>query len=183
MPYDDYEGYLANGTPNMGRTYTSISEGGGPIFLGNTRDGLTYDSHIMFGYFIDVFANNTTYNIGKAEVISKSKEYNNYLRLSHNLLGCPETELWTGTPVRFNSASVSESGNNVTVNTGGVAGSTICIMSALDNGSSYYQKMDNASSGTFTNVVKPYLVTITKHNYIPYLKNPDNLYFQNESVN
>jgi len=104
------------------------------------------------------------------------------VKLSHNLIGCPETELWTSIPARFISASVSESGNNVTVNTGGVAGSTICVMSAFDNGSSYYQKMENVSSGTFTNVVKPYLVTITKHNYIPYLKNPDNIYFQNEFI-
>jgi hypothetical protein len=134
---------------------------------------------------VDVISTETSFNIGIAEAISKvsfgSGYYEKYLKLSHNIIGCPETEIWTATPLKFTSPSVSESGNNVIVNTG-VSNSTICVMSALDSGSSYYQVFENVSDTTFTNVPKPYLVTITKHNYIPYLKNPDNIYIQNESI-
>lgn len=55
-------------------------------------------------------------------------------------------------------------------------------MSALDNGASYYQVVTNSAGSTFTNVPQPYLVTITKHNYIPYIKNPTDVYIQNETI-
>ena len=48
-----------------------------------------------------------------------------------------------------------------------------------DNGEAYYQKVDNVSSFNFQNISKPYNVTITKHNYYPYLFNPNDLYIQN----
>jgi hypothetical protein len=180
MPFDDF------GTPvddrNMGETYTCISKGGGPHYIGNTRYGYVYSSRMLFAEFVNLISNATSYNLGVVEATSKQNYNNRYLRFSHNLIGCPETEIWTATPSKFTSASVSESGSNVTVSTGGVSNSTICVMSALDNGSSYYQVRENVSSFTFTNVPKPYLVTITRHNYIPYLKNPDNIYIQNESI-
>ena len=52
-------------------------------------------------------------------------------------------------------------------------------MSALDNGESFYQKVENISSFNFQNISKPYNVTITKHNYFLYLYNPNDLYIQN----
>ena len=110
-----------------------------------------------------------------------NEKFNNYIKLTHNIIGCPETEIWTAIPSKFSSASVTESGNNVTVNAG-VSNSTICVMSALDNGNNFYQVQQNVSSVTFSNVSKPYIVTITKHNYIPYQKNPDHIYIQNELI-
>jgi len=184
MPFDDFLTPIDD--RNMGETYTCISKGGGPAYLGNTRYGWIYYSYLLFGDFVDIIAAGTSFNIGIAEAISKvsfgSGYYDKYLKLTHNLIGCPETEIWTATPSKFTSASVFESGSNVTVSTGGVSASTICVMSALDNGSSYYQIRENVSSSIFTSVPKPYLVTITKHNYIPYLKKPDNIYIQNESI-
>ncbi|MEA1898957.1 MAG: hypothetical protein U9N53_14965, partial [Bacteroidota bacterium] len=87
------------------------------------------------------------------------------------------------TPSQFSSAYVVRIGNDLTVLTGGVINSTICVMSAIDNGNSYF--VDTTITGishTFHNVPEPYLVTITKHDYIPYLKDPDNIYIQNESI-
>lgn len=185
MPFDDF------GTPiddrNMGETYTCISNGGGPAYIGNTRYGWVGTSYLLFEDFVDIIAASTSFNIGIAEAISKvsfgSGYYQKFLKLTHNLIGCPETEIWTAIPSKFTSATVSESGSNVTVSTGGVSNSTICVMSALDNGSSYYiDTTITNTSFTFSNVPNPYLVTITKHNYIPYLKNPDNIYIQNESI-
>ena len=59
-----------------------------------------------------------------------------------------------------------------------VSNSTICLISALDNGESYYEVRKNTSASTFSNVSKPYLVTITKQNYIPYMKDPDNILYK-----
>lgn len=184
MPFDDF------GTPvddrNMSEIYTCISNGGGPAYLGNTRYGWVDYSYLLFEEFVDIVSASTSFNIGVAEATSKQNNGSGYcekfLKLTHNLIGCPETEIWTATPSKYTSASVSESGSTVTVNTGGVINSTICVMSALDNGSSYYQVHENVSSSTFISVPKPYLVTITKHDYIPYVKDPDNIYIQNESI-
>ena len=201
MPFDDF------GTPagdrNMAEVYTCISKGGGPHYLGNTRYGLLPASISLFIYFVRMInePENSFYNIGLIEelskvVIFKIQDYRNrYVRFSHNLIGCPETEIWTAIPSKFTNvlitpeitntnaaAALSLKGLDLTVNTGGVSDATICVMSALDNGSSYYQVRKNVSSATFNNVPLPYLVTITKHNYIPYLKNPDYIYIQDETI-
>jgi len=63
-----------------------------------------------------------------------------------------------------------------------VPGSTVCIMSALDNGESYHEIHENVSYTTFYYVPESYNVTITKHNYIPYTKDPDAIYLQNETI-
>lgn len=181
MPYDDALSWHV-GHDHLGNYYTINYKSGSVAYLGNTRDGLINSSRDLFVLFGEEI-NKGNYKVGVAEESSLQKTSDLYLKYSHNLLGCPEMEMWTDIPTRFNSASVSESGNNITVNTGGVAGATICVMSAMDNGLSYFDKRENVSSATFTNVDKYYLVTITKHNYIPYLKNPDNLYFQNETIN
>lgn len=179
-PFDDYETPIDD--RNMGETYTCISIGGGSHYIGNTRYGYVYGSRMLFAEFVDIISSGTSYNLGIAEATSKLNYNHRYLRFSHNLIGCPETEIWTATPSMFSNASVSESGSNVTVSTGGISNSRICVMSALDNGGSYYAVKQNVSSWTFTSVPKPYNVTITKHNYIPFLKNPDNVYIQNESI-
>lgn len=182
-PFDNF-GNIPEGNPNMARTYTSVIDGGGPTYLGNTRYGWVDESFQFFEEFVKAIANGN-YCLGKAQVISKAnrmnEKFNNYIKLTHNIIGCPETEIWTTIPSKFSSASVTESGNNVTVNAG-VSNSTICVMSALDSGNNFYQVQQNVSSATFSNVPKPYIVTIIKHNYIPYQKNPDHIYIQNELI-
>ncbi|NMC98381.1 MAG: hypothetical protein GYA62_01475, partial [Bacteroidales bacterium] len=179
---------------SMAEAYTVVVNGGGSHYLGNTRYGFhNFGQHglssNMFHDFVNAISNNSIYKLGEAEAFSKlnyiddsNNSNSRYLQFSHNLFGCPETEIWTATPSLFSSASVSENGSDVTVNSGGVSGCTICVMSALDNGSSYYDVETNVSSYTFTSVPQPYLVTITKHDYIPYLKDPDNIYIQDETI-
>ena len=119
--------------------------------------------------------------------ISKEIDGNRWIgrpiKYSLNLLGCPELELWTRKPLPFQGVTITQSGNNLTINTR-ERGARFTVMSALDNGNSYYQMHQeiNTDSWTFYNVPTPYLVTITKHNLIPYILNPINLYFQNELV-
>ena len=185
MPFDDYEYLSSSNERNMGESYTCISQGGGPAYLGNTRSGWIYESYLLFEQFNNVMIDSLIYNIGIAEAISKqnigtASAHNRQLNFAHNLLGCPETELWTATPTTFSSASVTQNGNNVTVNTGGVSNCKICLMSAYDNGASYYSVKPNYTSYTFPNVTMPYYVTITKHNKIPYHPNLTTVLLENK---
>lgn len=176
MPFDNY----LNIPRNMAECYTVINKGGGPAYIGNTRNGQPSSSSNLFGKFLDEITINANYNIGVAEAFSKiNSPVYKYLRYSHNLIGDPEMEIWTAVPAYFYSVTKYESGNNVTVNTGGVTGCKICLMSATDNGRNFYQVVENVSTYTFQNVTKPYIFTITKHNYIPYLSTTD-IFLQNE---
>lgn len=168
---------------SMAESYTVVVNGGGSHYLGNTRYGWVTSSTNMFIAFCNAISNEYIYKIASAEKRSKeSCSGDRYLQYTHNLFGCPETEIWTATPSQFTNALVTENGSSVTVSSGGVSGCTMCVMSALDNGNSYYNVQTNVSSYTFTNVPQPYLVTITKHDYIPYRKDPDNIYIQDETI-
>lgn len=182
MPFDDF--YNSFDERNMGETYTCISQGGGPAYIGNTRYGWIPESKELFEEFNEIITSSTSFNLGIAEATSKQNYSDRFIRFSHNLIGCPETEIWTTTPSLFTNATVMESGSTVTVSVAGVNNTTMTVMSALDNGNSYFSSVP--VSGTyysFYNVPKPYIVTVTKHNYIPYVKNPSDIYVQNETLN
>jgi hypothetical protein len=176
MVYDDANTWHTNHSNNMGKSFTVLSKAGNVAFLGNTREGWINTSRDLFCYFGEEI-NNGNYKLGIAEAISLFKTNDKDLKYAHNLLGCPETEMWTDIPSYFNSASVSQNGTSVTVNTGGISGCSIALTS-MDYGNSYFQVAKNVSSYTFTGVNIPYYVTITKHNYIPYIY-PENVYIQN----
>jgi hypothetical protein len=161
-----------------------MNKGGGPAYLGNTRDGWSGLSNELETYFFNSIK--STPQLGQAE--SKSKmlgipdtNHYHFTCLTHNLIGCPEMPMWTAIPNIFNGTSFTESGTNITVNTGGVIADKICVMSALNDG--YFQVQSNQTSYTFTNVSKPYFVTITKTNYIPYQNSLGNIYIQNKNIN
>lgn len=183
MPFDNF-GNIPPGNYNMGKTFTCISNGGGPAYLGNTRYGWVYESYRLFGSFIDAIVNGN-YNLGTAERLSKlnsgNTDFYKYLKFAHNLIGCPEMEIWTETPSKFTNPIISQSGTIVTVNTGGISGCTIALTS-IDFGITYFNVKENVSSATFTNVNCPYYVVITKHNYIPY-QYPEDVYIQNFTFN
>ncbi len=152
---------------NLGAQITNQSYKGGPIFLGNTRYGYVYDSWYLQQDFTDILEGGT-YRLGVAEADSKGVSGSHYVWLSHNLIGCPETEMWTNTPSSFSNAFAIICGNDVTVNTGGITNSVVCIMSSNDNGASYWNVDESSSSEkTFYNVTKPFVITITKHNFLP----------------
>lgn len=75
--------------------------------------------------------------------------------------------------------SISDNGSSVTVNTGGVLNCNIILCSSIDDGGSYFKVAEGVSSYTFNNIARPYYVTVTKHNYIPYLSDT---YIQNKNL-
>ncbi|RKY45668.1 MAG: hypothetical protein DRP88_07170, partial [Candidatus Neomarinimicrobiota bacterium] len=152
-------------------------------FLGNTRAGYmsgspqygpSMDLHKIFCDLLssggsDPESGKSYLHIGVAEAVSRQNytgSYYHHIRLTHNLLGCPEMEIWTDIPSQFTDVTITDDGSSITVNAG-VSGATICVSSG-DNGASYHLVADNVSQYTFTTSVRPLYITITKHNYIPY---------------
>jgi hypothetical protein len=174
MPFDNYN--TAAGYRNMGASFTVARKSGGNAYLGNTRDGLIEWSYLLNEHF-GKWVTNGYNNLGVAEANSKEPSDEFFCSLSHNLAGDPETPMWTAIPKVNSSVVVAPYGSNGVSIYGVVTGSKICVMSALDNGKSFF---DTITTGgvTYVNVPKPYYVTITKNNYIPYLKNPTTVYIQ-----
>lgn len=181
MPFDNSL-FCPDISVNLGQAWTTNTFAGGPAFLGNTRVGWVSTSYQLQAEFADIIDDNTTFHLGKAEALSKNNYSSHYLRYSHDLIGCPETEIWTDSPSTFSNVTVTENGSSVTVSTG-VTGSNICVMNAVYNGTDYCENKSDVSSWTFSNVPSQYLVTITKHDYLPYLVNPETTYVQNETFN
>lgn len=186
-PLDDFNpsGDWPNG--NFGEAFTVNSNAGGPAFLGNTRYGWVYYSYLIYGEFANLIAaggndpvsGESLLHLGVAELISKSNSssigYGHYLNLSHNLIGCPETRLWTTIPSTYSNVTITDDGYNILVRSF-VSGSTICASSAADNGASYFSVIENVSTASFETDVRPLNITITKTNYLPYLTTLTNEY-------
>ena len=103
-------------------------------------------------------------------------EYSNRI---YHYFGDPAMEMYTESPSTFSGVTVSENGTSVTVNSG-ITNCKITICSLLDMGATSYEVADNVSNYTFNGVVKPYYITVSKHNYKPYIY-PQDLFLQNYS--
>lgn len=185
MPYDG-EG-IPDGFPCLARAFTSINLAGGPACIGNTRAAFDISKFIHRDFFIQL---GTTKSIGQADELSKSLCADHWTKLAHNLVGCPEMPIWTIIPGTFSPTPlISENGTSVNVYPYYIPTTNltkITVMSALDNGSSYYSSSyitPQMSYLIFTNVPKPYYVTITNYNKVPYIYNPLNVYIQNKTLN
>jgi hypothetical protein len=181
MPYDLW--LRTAGTRTMGEVFTTHHSAGGLAYLGNTRYGWVSHSSILFNNFLTKMLSEQVYQIGKTEAFSKTiRNFGMYhwICLAHNLLGDPETEMWTAIPSLFSGVQVTEINSNISVSTNGVDDCNISLMSALDNGASMHETIRGASA-TFANVIKPYHLVVTKHNYIPFVMNPD-IFIQNETL-
>ncbi len=177
MPFDIY---LKNAVADndMGQVITNYSKAGAAAYLGNTRYGYVGYSTNMFKVFLK-FIHQGNYKLGVAEGLSKTNIANvtpievdgyYYLNFSHNLIGCPETNMWVSKPKYQEDVQVIKGAGYVTVTTNGAPGVKICVMSYLDNGQSYFETVDNASTSTsFTNVPAASAICITRDGYVPFL--------------
>jgi len=177
-PFDDYRSNKYPGR-NLGEGFTVLTEAGGPAFLGNSRAGLVAYSYRMYEKFADLIRlggtdpNGETFaHIGVAEAVSK-QNYNggwaHYLRYSHNLIGCPETEIWTAEPREFTNVTVTDNGNSVTINTGGINANKISVVSATSSGQRFRSVKENSTTHRVNTSIRPLYITITKHNYLPFM--------------
>ncbi|MGC8898731.1 MAG: C25 family cysteine peptidase [Bacteroidota bacterium] len=99
----DVAEYDSAGDDCMAKAWLRVS-GGGPAFLGNTREGLvSYSSGLERAFLQQIFNSGNT-RLGQAEGVSKSTYGNLFLAESNNLFGDPSMIMWTSTP----SGSVAE---------------------------------------------------------------------------
>lgn len=150
---------------NLAESFTIAGDYGGPAFLGYTRYG-TGGVYEVAQNFADMLNDENTTSIGQAEWISKPNQADHYKKLSHNVIGCPETRIWTAIPSSFSNVTITDNGSSIAINTGGISANiTVC---SLNNGASYFSSVEN-SSITFLTAVRPLYVTITKTNYLPFV--------------
>ena len=130
MPYDIFykenENYTYDLPMNFGASFTLGKDYGGVAFLGNTRDGYcNYNygdglSTILEGMFLSQL-NNSSYKIGIAESNSKwifsheNSLTSIHVRLTHNLLGDPEVEMWTDIPSSISNYNIVRNNNGIQV--------------------------------------------------------------------
>ena len=180
MPFDNYN--INPTVRNLGASFTVVNKSGGPAFLGNTRDGITPLGQELETAFFNNLVLSPQLGIaeGKSKIGFGLFGDKHWTCLTHNLVGDPETPMWTATPTTFSGATVTQNGSTVTVNTGGVTADRICVMNALNTG--YFQVKTGLSSSTFLNVTQPFYVTITKANYIPFRYTPTDVFIQNQTI-
>ena len=176
MPFDRAPGY-EDVVNNIGNSFTTGKDYGGPAFLGNTRAGAyerkssllenIFGQQIVDGY----------YKIGMAEALSKnfypSHKTELYILMIHNLLGDPEFELWTDEPNHYSNVTVTRTDTTITVT--GISESSTII--AFHNNKYYEPWKKTVSSSNVTLKASPNSpLMLYKHNMIPYIAP---LYLQN----
>lgn len=189
MPYDqfvidDFNGKMDiyNLKWNFGRVFTCGGLYGGPAFLGDTRAGWIGPSFYLEEDFIELLKSGT-YCLGKAEAISKvyyDGIYSHWVKIVHNLLGCPEFEMWTGIPIKYTDLGMIQTSNSVIISGKDLPNSTIAYR---ESGLSLVPEKKITAKGTYENISKVDLnhpVTVYKHNCIPYILP---LSLQNANVN
>lgn len=174
-PFDIYANY--NPIYNIGESFTVGGLYGGPAFLGNTRFG--YYSSIGGGASVTLeinFLNQIkagNYNIGIAEANSKTllsnTSTNYYIKLSHNLIGCPELEMWTDIPFEYNAKNITviRKDNSVTVGGSELQGSRIALTSGQYGIPGFLEC--SGTKITSPNTDPNTVITVYKHNAIPYV--------------
>lgn len=187
-PFDIYNNY--NISYNIGSSFTVAGLYGGPAFLGNTREGF-YENQAS-ATLEKEFANlvKTGNCIGAAEALSKaylnenkdsinkgSTDLAHKVILAHHLIGCPEFSMWTGIPTEYRGITVSRTDNSIIVAGNGLDSSRVALTSGI------YAlpevKTVTGTSITFTGASPNSVVTVYKHNAIPYVAP---LYLQNDTI-
>lgn len=176
MPYDIYfeNDRVYDVKYTLGERFTIADKYGAVAFLGNTRSGWVTSSFDLQKAFISELKKNEG-KIGLSEALSKTQDENHWLALTHNLLGCPEFQMWTKAPNKFDNVSNSQTNNTHSINTH-IMNSNIVLKGLFGDNRI---EMHNGDNYTFNNIPNNYVITLNKHNYLPYII-PIKL--QNESV-
>ena len=103
--------------------------------------------------------------------------------LTFNTIGDPEMSVYTSRPQSFQNVSIVYNNNCLSVDAK-LDGCRICLMSANDDGNSYYKVYENVRCAQFNTLNCDTLsLCITCPNYIPYQRTINNVtYIQNETI-
>lgn len=156
----------------------------------NFDNSLGQSSRYFAMFYQYLFSGKTmykSYSLGDITTMVKNDHithsfYNSYLKhnfLSLNLLGDPEMTIYTECPQNFNASVIIED-SIIHVNCGSVNNCTITMIGVSD--SSHVREVKVGSAIDFLMPNEPIIITITKHNYIPFIVNiaESNIYLQNQ---
>lgn len=188
-PFDKHNNYTPDGNNGLGyyhhnvpysfgEAFTVAGDFGGPVFLGNTRHGWVQYSTKLYQHFINALEN-SNFHLGKAEALSKStynQSFKHYLALSHNLIGCPEIQLWTNTPSNIETVTITQSGSSININT--TESDCCCSINGLFGGKDYHNSI-TGSNADFYDIPSNFIIAVNKHNQLPYIAP---IYIQNEQI-
>ncbi len=136
------------------------------------------------------YSYNGNVQYGMGEILTNAKNIaaknNCYYKniLGYHYFGDPAMEMFSQEPICLGKPRISLEGDNLRVNTNDVKGCTVTVTSLVDNGKSYFRTYKMGSSESehiFVGIKFPYVVTIRKHNYAPYV-GADLLMFQNKTL-
>jgi len=97
-PFDYTKAMGNDSARNCGESFTVNNLSGGVAFMGNTREG-TSNSIALYREFAKAMAETQfAAHLGKLHFQSKIPYVNYLLAYSHNLIGCPEMQIWTALP-------------------------------------------------------------------------------------
>ena len=158
--------------------------GGGVGAMGFSHYGITPPQDQMCEQaFSDLYNKNIDRRIGR--VIWNSLFANTYdncckehMHKVTHYFGDPSMEVWTAVPTCFNP-TITKEGTNIRVKTGGVSGCKVTICRISDMAILATKTFSGSEDVLDSKTNEPCYVTITKHNYIPYIGVVNNLYLQN----
>ena len=160
---------------------------GSVAFIGATEATHTLPNNAYNENLFDELLNNNIYNIGLLNIIAHARVCSRYGKMSFDnaysyILGNdPALEIWTAIPNSFNDISIVRNLDVVTINTGNVKDFDVSIISK--DGELLKTEHSNLESVTLPNITEENVIAINKHNYIPYIDNPNGtLYIQNEII-
>lgn len=199
--YIERECYSADDSePCVSESFIREKGSGVIAYLGSSREGWTYSGTGSLGpsmqydaqFYKKLFApdlKNKNFGLiaaaAKMEKITES-QYDKccrWVQFGLNPVGDPEMPIYTTTPMSFTDAAVLLKDGTLTVTTG-TDSCRVCVMSADDNGNTYYKVVNNINSVSLPDINANVTVCITKQNYVPLVKNIDfDIYIQNETIN
>lgn len=167
MPFDRMPNY-EQVEINIGESFTTGKDYGGPAFLGNTRESSSYQGATQHEKAFARELANGHFKVGECEAFSKNAipwAYS-YLRRVHNLLGDPEFEIWTDIPQHFEGVTITRKDNSISIK--GLNGDEPTFVSFVDN--IYAPALCRVSNDFTLHDVSPNsMIMLYKHNYIPYI--------------
>ena len=180
MPYDIYtdiqdSNFTYNTEYNFGESFTLGKDYGGISYIGNTREGISSSDNTQASVYLErkFFESilNGNYKIGQSA--SKSKvlcKYSNlpsehHIKLTQNILGDPEVEMWTDIPQTITDYTITRNSNDIQVS-GNLPDS--CIIAYCDNAGHAGQVLySGTGSINLTNISPNSCIMLYKHNYLP----------------
>ena len=165
---------------------TRNANGGGVGAMGYSSYGWTPTQDVMAEALFDKLYVSKIRPMGTLLIQSliqmgTSSSYHEHMHKVTHYFGDPSMSPWTDVPTCLNP-TITKEGSSIRVKTGGVSGCKVTICRISDMTILNTTTM-SGSEGLFNVGNAPCYVTITKHNYIPYVGVVRDLYLQNMSFN